>query len=137
MFLPACARCKARVPPPAPVPITIASYSPCAFTRARYQVYPTENGFNLPTDVIEFPSQFNEHWALDPKVFANYAKHHQTGAPMPQVLVDIPPVKSISGSPDGMKKITGKSIGIETYQGLPAAGGLPRKRRIFGIEIRQ
>ena len=50
--------------------------------------YPSENGFNLPTDVIEFPSQFNEHWALDPKVFANYAKHHQTGAPMPQVLVD-------------------------------------------------
>ncbi len=50
--------------------------------------YPSENGFNLPTDVIEFPSQFNEHWALDPTVFANYAKNYQTGAPMPQDLVD-------------------------------------------------
>src|SRR5256714_11796805 len=37
---------------------------------------------------VEFPSQFNEHWALDQTVFANYAKHYQTGKPMPQALVD-------------------------------------------------
>jgi peptidyl-dipeptidase Dcp len=39
-------------------------------------------------DFVEFPSQFNEHWAWEPSVLANYAKHHQTGAPMPQALVD-------------------------------------------------
>ncbi|HEV2596668.1 MAG TPA: M3 family metallopeptidase [Sphingomicrobium sp.] len=38
-------------------------------------------------DFVEFPSQFNEHWALDPKVLANYAVHYQTGAPMPSALV--------------------------------------------------
>jgi len=43
---------------------------------------------NVPRDFVEFPSQFNEHWALDPTVFANYAKHYQTGKPMPQALVD-------------------------------------------------
>ena len=43
---------------------------------------------NVPRDFVEFPSQFNEHWALDPAVFANYAKHYQTGQPMPQDLVD-------------------------------------------------
>jgi peptidyl-dipeptidase Dcp len=37
-------------------------------------------------DFVEFPSQFNEHWATDPLVFANYAKHYQTGAPMPDSL---------------------------------------------------
>jgi peptidyl-dipeptidase Dcp len=50
--------------------------------------YPTLSGTNVPRDFVEFPSQFNEHWALDPTVFANYAKHYQTGAPMPQALVD-------------------------------------------------
>jgi peptidyl-dipeptidase Dcp len=50
--------------------------------------YPSEDGFNLPTDVIEFPSQFNEHWALDPKVMANYARHYKTGEAMPPALVD-------------------------------------------------
>jgi peptidyl-dipeptidase Dcp len=50
--------------------------------------YPSQDGFNLPTDVIEFPSQFNEHWALDPKVLASYAKHYKTGEAMPQALVD-------------------------------------------------
>ena len=50
--------------------------------------YPTLAGTNVPRDYVEFPSQFNEHWALDPIVFANYAKNYQTGAPMPQELVN-------------------------------------------------
>ena len=50
--------------------------------------YPSVAGTNVPRDFVEFPSQFNEHWALDPKVFANYAKHYQTGEPMPQALMD-------------------------------------------------
>jgi peptidyl-dipeptidase Dcp len=50
--------------------------------------YPRLAGTNVPTDFVEFPSQFNEHWALDAHVFAHYAKHYQTGAPMPAALVD-------------------------------------------------
>jgi peptidyl-dipeptidase Dcp len=50
--------------------------------------YPTLSGTNVPRDFVEYPSQFNEHWALEPTVLANYAKHHQNGQPMPQELVD-------------------------------------------------
>ena len=50
--------------------------------------YPTLSGTNVPRDFVEFPSQINEHWALDTIVFANYAKHYQTGQPMPKALVD-------------------------------------------------
>jgi peptidyl-dipeptidase Dcp len=49
--------------------------------------YPTLAGTNVPRDFVEFPSQFNENWARQPSVFANYAKHFQTGAPMPADLV--------------------------------------------------
>jgi peptidyl-dipeptidase Dcp len=42
----------------------------------------------VPRDFVEFPSQFNEHWALDPTVFAHYAKHYKTGEPMPAELVE-------------------------------------------------
>ncbi len=42
----------------------------------------------VPRDFVEFPSQFNEHWALEPSVFANYARHYQTGKPMPRELVE-------------------------------------------------
>jgi peptidyl-dipeptidase Dcp len=42
---------------------------------------------NVPTDFVEVPSQFHEHWALYPSVFAHYARHYETGAPMPQALV--------------------------------------------------
>ena len=49
--------------------------------------YPTLAGASVPRDFVEFPSQFNEHWALEPAVFANYARHYQTGKPMPPELV--------------------------------------------------
>jgi peptidyl-dipeptidase Dcp len=49
--------------------------------------YPSLAGTNVPRDFVEFPSQFNEHWALDPEVFAHYARHYRTGEPMPEALV--------------------------------------------------
>lgn len=52
------------------------------------QQYPTLSGTNVARDYVEFPSQFNEHWALDPKVFKNYAVHYKTGELMPQALVN-------------------------------------------------
>jgi len=52
------------------------------------QEYPSLSGTATARDFVEFPSQFNEHWASDPQVFKHYATHFKTGAPMPQVLVD-------------------------------------------------
>jgi peptidyl-dipeptidase Dcp len=52
------------------------------------QVYPSLSGTAVARDYVEFPSQFNENWALDPKVFAHYAVNYKTGEPMPQPLVD-------------------------------------------------
>jgi peptidyl-dipeptidase Dcp len=48
--------------------------------------YPTFSGANVARDFGEVPSQFNEHWSLEPAVLSHYAKHYQTGAPMPQDL---------------------------------------------------
>jgi peptidyl-dipeptidase Dcp len=50
--------------------------------------YPLFAGTAVPRDFVEFPSQYNEMWASDPGVLAHYAKHHQTGAAMPQALLD-------------------------------------------------
>jgi peptidyl-dipeptidase Dcp len=50
--------------------------------------YPTLSGTSTARDFVEFPSQFNEHWAIYPTVFNHYAKHYQTGAPMPEALAE-------------------------------------------------
>lgn len=50
------------------------------------QRYATLSGTNTPRDFVEFPSQINEHWASNPAVFAHYARHWQTGEPMPDAL---------------------------------------------------
>ena len=44
------------------------------------------SGTAVARDFVEFPSQFNEHWATYPAVFSHYAKHYKTGAPMPAEL---------------------------------------------------
>ena len=49
--------------------------------------YPSLSGSQVARDFVEFPSQFNENWASYPGVFDHYAKHYQTGAPMPAELV--------------------------------------------------
>jgi peptidyl-dipeptidase Dcp len=45
--------------------------------------YPMLSGTNVPRDFVEFPSQFNEHWASYPAILDHFAKHYKTGAPMP------------------------------------------------------
>lgn len=50
--------------------------------------YPRFSGTRVPRDYVEFPSQVNEMWMAWPEVLANYAKHYQTGAPMPKELLD-------------------------------------------------
>lgn len=49
-------------------------------------MYPSLSGTQVARDFVEFPSQFNENWATYPAVFNHYAKHYQTGAPMPAEL---------------------------------------------------
>jgi peptidyl-dipeptidase Dcp len=51
------------------------------------ETYPTISGTSVARDFVEFPSQFNENWALDPKVLPHYAVHYQTGQPIPQSLI--------------------------------------------------
>jgi len=50
--------------------------------------YPYFTGTSVPRDFVEYPSQVNEMWMTWPEVLKNYAKHYQTGEPMPQVLLD-------------------------------------------------
>jgi peptidyl-dipeptidase Dcp len=52
------------------------------------QTYPTLSGTNVARDFVEFPSQFNENWALEPKVLSHYAVNYRTGQVIPQDLVD-------------------------------------------------
>ena len=48
--------------------------------------YPSIAGTATARDFVEFPSQFNEHWATYPAIFAHYAKHYKTAEPMPEDL---------------------------------------------------
>jgi peptidyl-dipeptidase Dcp len=88
----------ANIPKPSPGEPALISYSDVItmfheFGHALHGMfantrYPSLSGAATPRDFVEFPSQFNEHWALNPTVFSHYAKHHKTGAPMPATLME-------------------------------------------------
>jgi peptidyl-dipeptidase Dcp len=50
--------------------------------------YPSQSGTNVLRDFVEFPSQLMEHWVLTPQILTRFAKHHATGAIIPQPLVE-------------------------------------------------
>ena len=52
------------------------------------ETYPTLSGTQVARDFVEFPSQFNEHWALYPAVLKHYAFDYRTGKAMPDALIE-------------------------------------------------
>jgi peptidyl-dipeptidase Dcp len=91
--------------------------------------YPYFSGTNVPRDFVEYPSQVNEMWADWPSVLANYAKHHETGAPMPKELLD----KVLASSKFNQGFTTTEYLGAAmldqqwhqvSAEQVPAAGGV-------------
>ncbi len=95
------------------------------FSDVRYPYFT----MNVPRDFVEYPSQVNELWADWPEVLANYAKHYQTGAPMPKALL----AKVVAASKFNQGFATTEYLGAAmldqrwhqvTLEQLPDAGGV-------------
>jgi len=49
--------------------------------------YPSQSGTSVLHDFVEFPSQVYEHWMSTPEMLRRYARHYETGEPMPEALM--------------------------------------------------
>ena len=86
--------------------------------------YPSLSGTATARDFVEFPSQFNEHWAMYPAVFNHYAKHYKTGAPMPAALVEkIKKSKNFSAGYDLTEVLAAAELDMQ-WHALPASAPL-------------
>ncbi|MGE5322269.1 MAG: peptidyl-dipeptidase Dcp [Actinomycetota bacterium] len=86
--------------------------------------YPSLSGTSTARDFVEFPSQFNEHWALYPSVFEHYAKNYKTGAPMPKELVEkIRKAKTFNAGYDMTELVAAAELDMKWHT-LPASAGL-------------
>jgi peptidyl-dipeptidase Dcp len=89
------------------------------------QTYPLVSGTNVARDFVEFPSQFNEHWALYPDVLKHYAVNYKTGAPIPQALVDKIKASQTWGQGYGLGELLAASQLDMQWHSLPP--GAPRQ----------
>jgi peptidyl-dipeptidase Dcp len=89
------------------------------------QTYPLVSGTNVARDFVEFPSQFNEHWALYPEVLKHYAVDYKTGAPIPQALVDKIKKSETWGQGYALGELLAASQLDMQWHGLPA--GTPKQ----------
>lgn len=86
--------------------------------------YPSLSGTSTARDFVEFPSQFNEHWALYPSVFEHYAKNYKTGAPMPKELVEkIRKAKTFNAGYIVTELVAAAELDMKWHT-LPASAGL-------------
>jgi peptidyl-dipeptidase Dcp len=86
--------------------------------------YPTLSGTAVPRDFVEFPSQFNEHWASYPDVFAHFARHYKTGEPMPADLAaKIVKAKTFNQGYDFTEVLAASELDLEWHT-LPASAPL-------------
>ena len=87
-------------------------------------VYPSLSGTQVPRDFVEFPSQFNEHWASYPSVFAHYARHYKTGAPMPaELMAKIVKSKNFNEGYDFTEILAASELDLEWHT-LPSSAPL-------------
>jgi peptidyl-dipeptidase Dcp len=50
--------------------------------------YPSVSGTSTPRDFVEFPSTFEEDWCIQPAILSNYARHYESGEPIPEDLLN-------------------------------------------------
>ena len=97
--------------------------------------YPYFSGTSVPRDFVEFPSQVNEMWADWPSVLANYAKHYQTGEPMPQALLDKVLASQKFNQGFATTEYLGAAMLDQSYHQLPAEK-IPDADSIMAFEAR-
>ena len=86
--------------------------------------YPSLSGTSVPRDFVEFPSQFNEHWASYPSIFVNYAKHWKTGEVMPEELqAKLRASKNFNGGHALTEVLAAAEVDLQWHT-LPADAGL-------------
>jgi peptidyl-dipeptidase Dcp len=86
--------------------------------------FPSLSGTAVPRDFVEFPSQFNEHWASYPAVFAHFARHYKTGKPMPADLAaKIVKAKTFNQGYDLTEFLAASELDLEWHT-LPASAPL-------------
>jgi peptidyl-dipeptidase Dcp len=82
--------------------------------------YESLAGTNTTRDFVEFPSQYNEMWAREPVVLAHYARHYQTGAPLPPALLQrILAAQNFNQGYATAEKITAAAIDMAFHQLTP------------------
>ena len=80
--------------------------------------YPKFSGTNVPRDFVEYPSQVNEMWMLWPEVLVNYAKHHETGEPLPRHLVERLEESAQYGQPFATTEYLAAALLDQAWHGL-------------------
>src|SRR3954451_16310700 len=81
--------------------------------------YPRFSGTSVPRDFVEFPSQVNEMWALWPQVLGNYARHVQTGEPLPSAVVEAIDAASLWGEGFGTLEYLAATLLDQAWHRIP------------------
>ena len=81
--------------------------------------YPRFSGTSVPRDFVEFPSQVNEMWAMWPDVLGHYARHVETGEPLPASVVEAIEAARLWGEGFGTLEYLAATLLDQAWHRLP------------------
>ena len=96
--------------------------------------YPYFSGTSVPRDFVEYPSQVNEMWSDWPSVLANYARHYQTGEPMPKALLDKVLASSKFNQGFATTEYLGAAMLDQRWHQVTDAARIPAAGGVMGFE---
>ncbi len=86
--------------------------------------YPKISGTNVATDFVELPSQLYEHWLEQPDVLRRFARHYETGEPMPEELLQrLIAARNFNMGFATVEYVASALVDLE-FHSLPAADGI-------------
>ncbi|PKQ31497.1 MAG: peptidase M3 [Actinobacteria bacterium HGW-Actinobacteria-2] len=98
--------------------------------------YRSQSGTETPQDFVEFPSQVNELWALEPSLLAAYAVHHATGEPMPAAWVETLRSSTLYGQGYKTTEYLGAALLDQAWHTTPLADLPTDPARVEEFEVR-
>ncbi|MBL8891273.1 MAG: M3 family metallopeptidase [Planctomycetaceae bacterium] len=98
--------------------------------------YPSLAGTSVPRDFVEFPSTFQEDFAIHPEVLKNYAKHHTTGEVLPAALLEkMVAAKTFNQGYDTLEYLSSALLDLEWHSLSP--NEIPADMEQFEAEVLQ
>ena len=95
--------------------------------------YPSISGTSVARDFVELPSQLYEHWLEEPEVLSRFATHAESGAPLPEALMQrLLAARTFDTGFQTVEYLASALVDLAFHEGPPPEDPMARQKEVLG-----